>query len=230
LHNDPYGQAVDRCARILERCRPGLTLYGAGFYKSTANKSRFHSAGRFKLRGFPEPEELFFREPDTSVHPAGYLQPLLETLNGESAQRRGYRYVPRVFCQEDITSWAGRARPFLLRELLNVPALPWSYQEFAEKVWSAANEEEMFDYYGMLVDWEGEFHKYSRSESEITVWVHTKEPKGPTAFLSLPLFMFDVVRLLSKGDRMKFRGILSRIDINAIELNYVDVIYPEAPS
>lgn len=139
--------------------------------------------------------------------------------------RRGYRYVSRAFSQEDFVSIKGTtARPFLGRELLNVPKIPFSCSEFLTRCERSENEEALFGYYGMLVEWEAKFSSYRRNaDGSILAFLKGQDTQMLSIMMELPGFMYDVVRLFSKGDTLWFRGIICGINSLTVDLNYVDI-------
>jgi hypothetical protein len=224
LAQDPYGACVDRCARFLHLSTPGANLCGAAFAKASKDKDRFFNAGSFALRGFSEPQQVFFRlrPPNASID--RYLEPLLKALNVHSAVKPCYRYVPRVFNPADFAALEGYARPFLLRELLNTPKLPMSYLDFSGRIESAPNDDELREYCGMLVEWEATFDSYNRLHGgEIQAFFRSEDHRARTIMAELPAFMLSAVRALRRGQRARLRGIISRISGIAIDLSYVDI-------
>jgi class 3 adenylate cyclase len=154
LKDDPYGPVVDRCARLLELACPGLPLFGERFAAASLSKDEFHVALEFPLKGFPRPEKIMIRSPIASQQARAYLEPLLAVVNDKKIRRSGYRYVARVFSIKDFSSLPREARPFLLRELINIPKLPYSYSEFSTRLRELSNDEDIYDFYGALVEWE----------------------------------------------------------------------------
>src|ERR1039458_20137 len=229
LNDDPYGTVVDRCARLLEFARQGVTLCSAHFAQASSNKDRFRSAGRFALKGFTQPTEIFFRLADMAMPETKYLEPLIDTLNDKKNQRHGYHYVPRTFSVQDFKQLGDDARPFLLRELLNIPKLPLSYAQFREHIKAANNDEDLFDYYGMLVEWEACFNAYDRIAKDlIYAFFFPENHDGRHIVIHLPMFMIDVIHTFSKNKVFRFRGIIYKIDSLAIHINYADFELPEA--
>lgn len=227
LNDDPYGTAVDRCARLLELARQGVTLCSSSFVEASSNKDRFRSAGRFALKGFTQPHEIFFRFEDPQKQRDSYLEPLIKTLNDERIQRPGYRYIFRTFSASDFTTMNGETRPFLLRELLNVPRLPFSYLQFTKFVTEIENEEQLQDYVGMLIEWECNFSSYSRiGEDMLIVYLSSKDYLRPTIHIHLPVFMFDAVRLIKKDQLVHFRGIILKLNKSWVEIGYADFEIP----
>jgi class 3 adenylate cyclase len=223
LKDDPYGVVVDRCARILDLACPGLPLFGEGFVESSSKKSEFHFAVTFRPKGFPMPEKVFIKAPAPFAGAQAYLAPLIATLNNDNTDRHGYRYAAKIFSESDFSRLSGEARPFLLRELFNVPKLPFSFPQFNERVKAVSNEEELYDFYGMLVEWECVFGSYARiGNDHIIVFAEGEEHCMLNIHLKLPALMFDVVRLFKKDSRINCRGIIQVLNSSWVDLNYVD--------
>jgi class 3 adenylate cyclase len=227
LNDDPYGTAVDHCARLLEYARQGVTLCSSSFVEASSNKDRFRCAGPFALKGFAQPHEIFFRFERPQKERGSYLEPLIEALNDKRIQRPGYRYTPRTFSTDDFAKEKRGPRPFLLRELLNVPRLPYSYVAFAKRVEGLEDKEQLQDYVGMMVEWECNFSSYSRiGEDALLVHLGSKEHLRPDVELLLPVFMFDAVRLLKKDQLVRFRGIIVKLNGSWADIDYVDFEIP----
>jgi hypothetical protein len=88
--------------------------------------------GMFVLKGFSQPQEIFLRTWDQRPNIKDYLGPLLEGLNRDAENLSGFRYVLRKYAPDDFKFAASRiGRAFLLRELINLPCLPYSLEDFA---------------------------------------------------------------------------------------------------
>lgn len=225
LELDPYGQIVDRCARIAKLANAGTVLISEAYFQQVPDaSSKYVTIGSFSVKGLSEPVKLYFR-PLSSEAPEKYTEPLLRSLNGSDGEYQGYRIVsrkfqPHYFCELP----KGDARPFLLRELLNVPRLPLTPQQFQEKMKIPNALDMVSQYYGYLVEWTGEFKSYKRSRDEIEVTVNiNKDGWYNEASLCLVPDMLEVVRSLTPGDKLSFRGIITRIFIT-IYLNYVEIL------
>jgi class 3 adenylate cyclase len=224
LEKDPYGNVVDRCARLAKLAGPTVTLCSAS-YTAAVNKGGaiYHSLGKFKLKGFEDAQEIFLRANDDAEAPDNYHLPLLELLNNSTNPGTGYRYIAREFSPayfRDLKS--SIARPFLLRELLNVPKLPFNASELYKHLCSLNSRDAYRDYYGMLVEWEvsfGEIKNFSKTEligycvDDETDWHIT---------VHLPASMLEVVRLFKRGEKIMVRGIICDFSIG-VSLNYVDI-------
>jgi hypothetical protein len=168
------------------------------------------------------------RSPIASQQARAYLEPLLAVVNDKKIRRSGYRYVARVFSIKDFSSLPREARPFLLRELINIPKLPYSYSEFSTRLRELSNDEDIYDFYGALVEWECLFRSYSRiGDDQITVSVSGEDYRGPIVQLRVPITMFDVVRQFKKDSPIRFRGIIQEGNSTWLLLNYVDFEVPE---
>lgn len=224
LEQDPYGRCVDRCARLLQLSMPGANLCGAAFVRAGKNRDRFSSAGSFALKGFSEPQQVFFRLRPPSSSIDQFLEPLLRALNAESASKPSYRHVPRVFTPSDFSTIVGDARPFLLRELLNTPKLPMSYPDFLDRIESVSDRAAEQKYCGLLVEWEALFDSYNRLPAgEIQAFFQLANHRGKMLMAELPPFMLDAVRPLRKGQKALLRGIISAVTGITVDLNYVEI-------
>ena len=155
LADDPYGPVVDRCARIAKLAGPRTALCSSAYRGQVANPNEYISVGAFSLRGFNEPANLFIRSL-VPLDSEAYVQPLLSAANNTSSVVEGYRTVGRRLTTEYIRNFRpGRVRPFLVRELINVPKLPYSAAEFVKLLGAAdASAEKEKEFYGYLVEWD----------------------------------------------------------------------------
>jgi class 3 adenylate cyclase len=228
LPPDPYGPMVDRCARIAKYARAGTAICTGEYWNQLRNRAPYVSMGNFALRGFPEPEELFAQWL-VEVDSEEYLKPLISTVNEEGPRAEGYRFVGRKLTTEFVREFGeGSVRPFLARELLNIPKLPYSPREFADVMRGAVNvEEKEREYIGYFVDWEGTFEGFTRGRHEINLTLQV----GSLSFaddysrilLSLPHTNLEIVKALRKGQLLRARGIIHNILFHIITLNYVDL-------
>jgi class 3 adenylate cyclase len=225
LPNDPYGAMVDRCARIGKYAGAGTVICTGEYRNQLGNPAGYVSMGRFALRGFPTPEELFARSL-VQVDSGEYLKPLVSAVNNEAPRIQGYRFVGRKLTTEFIREFGeGRVRPFLARELLNVPQLPYSLQEFHEVTSKAGNlTEKEHEFFGYFVEWEGTFETFTRDTFEISLLLKIGSfPSYHGLQLLLPLTYLESVKVLQKGQRLRARGIIADIQLGLITLNYVDL-------
>lgn len=229
MPDDPYGVAIDRCARIAKLAKSGAVLCGSAYVKKLVNPVNYWSAGKFSLKGISEPEEIFIRDSNRINDLGKYIALLVDTMNMPKLQRSGYRYVSRQFNPEFFAGTGTyAAHPFLLRELLNVPMLPFSLEQFIAKQKGIENEEDKNDFIGSFVEWRGYFSSYTNLDNRfyLTLVYSNKEMWGGRVSLRVPLNMLDVIRLFSKGDEISFRGIIISLDCLSIALDYVDLALP----
>jgi hypothetical protein len=227
LPDDPYGLVVDRCARIAKFAVAGTVLCTDDYRQQVGRSADYVSMGAFALHGFRKPEKLFVRCL-VAVDSDEYLKPIVNALNKEAQRVAAYRYVGRKVTTEFMRQFGeGGARPFLARELLNVPKLPYSPKEFDDLMSTADNDEIQHEYVGYFVDWQGTFDKYTRDEYDITVLLKAGNSEGPYGHvyvnLLLPHSSFELVHQLKKGQRLRARGIITTIFLRIITLNYVDL-------
>ena len=231
LPDDPYGPVVDRCARIAKYAGAGTIICSGDYRNQVDNPASYVSAGSFTLRGFRDPEELFARSL-VVVDSEKYLKSLINMLNEEGQRVQGYRFVGRKLTSEYVREFSvGGVRPFLARELLNVPKLPYSPAAFDEITRGTGSlTEKEHEFLGYFVEWEGAFESFTRESSEITA--NLKIGIFPAYFrltLRLPLNNLDLVKALRERQRLRARGIIQDIYMGNITLNYVDLeIVPES--
>jgi class 3 adenylate cyclase len=226
LEDDPYGPVVDRCARIAKLAGPRTALCSSAYRGQVENPDQYSSVGAFSLRGFHEPENLFARSL-VPIDSDAYVQPFVAAANEASSVFEGYRSMGRRLTTEYIRSFGpGPVRPFLARELINVPKLPYSAEAFTKLLGAAdASAEKEKEFYGYLVEWECKFDGFKRNENDVNV---NAELLGVTSStyhrlkLRLPLSYSEIIRSLKKGQRLHVRGIIEDIFVS-ISLNYVDV-------
>jgi class 3 adenylate cyclase len=229
LPDDPYGPMVDRCARIAKYAGAGTAICTGEYRNQLGNLAAYVSMGSVALRGFRNPEELFARWL-VEVDSEEYLKPLISAVNEESLRVQGYRFVGRKLTTEFVREFGGgRVRPFLARELLNIPKLPYSPTEFADVMRGAVNvEEKEREFLGYFVEWEGTFESFTRDSSEIDLRLQLRSPSSFTdsyflIVLLLPLSNLEIVDALRKGQRLRARGVIHDIQFHIITLNYVDL-------
>jgi len=222
LPDDPYGRVVDRCARIAKYAGAGTVICTAEYRNQLGNPASYVSMGSFALRGFHKPEELFARWL-VEVDSEEYLKPLVSAVNEEGQRVQGYRFVGRKLTTQFVREFSeGRVRPFLARELLNVPKLPYSPSEFYQVTGGLTEKEHEF--FGYFVEWEGTFERFTRDRVYITVGLRIGTPSTyHDLHLRLPLSYLELVKVLKKGQRLRARGIIDEISLGSIFLNYVDL-------
>jgi class 3 adenylate cyclase len=229
LPPDPYGRMVDRCARIAKYAGAGTVICTGEYRNQLGNPAAYVSIGSVALRGFRNPEELFARSL-VEVDSDEYLKPLISMVNEEGLRVQGYRLVGRKLTTEFVREFGGgRARPFLARELLNTPKLPYSPTEFADVMRGAANvEEKEHEFFGYFLEWEGTFESFTRNNFEISLCLQLRSPATSTdsyflILLLLPLCNLKIINVLRKGQRLRARGVIQGIQFRIITLNYVDL-------
>ena len=98
LEKDPYGNVVDRCARLAKMAGPGVTLCSASYAaKANDRETVYGSLGKFYSKGFADVQEVFLRANDSADAPDNYHQPLVDLLNSSEFSHTGYRYIARKF-------------------------------------------------------------------------------------------------------------------------------------
>jgi len=159
-----------------------------------------------------------------------YLEPLLNAVNKESGRHQGYRTVGRKLTSEFVRAFVDcPARPFLARELLNIPRLPYSPKELSDVVRGSNNaEEKEKEFIGYLVEREGTFNEYKRRDSYIMLTMTINSGTGFSGrydFLAafLPGSWLEIVEGLYKGQRIRARGAIQDFLLGSVYLNYVDL-------
>jgi len=228
FEDDPYGPVVDRCARMAKYASAGTVICSSEYRQQLGNFTNYFSLGSFALRGFRNVEELFARSL-VRVDSEGYLTPLINVVNEEGRRVEGYRFVGRKLTTEFIREFSkGIVRPFLARELLNVPKLPYSPKDFADILSKTSNSgEKAREFFGYFVEWEGTFERFTRTDSKIILTLDL-QLSSDLVFcrkleLLLPLNNLELVKALQKGQRFHVRGIIHDICLGIIMLNYVDL-------
>jgi class 3 adenylate cyclase len=227
--DDPYGSFVDRCARIGKFAVAGSVLASLDYVKEIPEPRCYISAGNFYMKGFVEPQGICLRIEAGKENEIEYYRPLLKTLNNRKIDRSGYRYVMREFTPEFFkVEENSLTRPFMLRELLNVPKLPYSFEDFQKHVKDLNNAEDAFDYYGSLVEWRGIYNGYHRQDGWIQAFVYGNDRMlTPVVCLMLVPSMFEVVRTIPQNAEIGFRRIIKKIESLWIWVNYVDIEFME---
>src|SRR5216683_1948692 len=66
---DPYGEIVDRCARIAKNAEPGMVLCGVDYAKqvNAISSDAYISAGHFFMKGFRGRQEVWLRRCGSST-------------------------------------------------------------------------------------------------------------------------------------------------------------------
>jgi class 3 adenylate cyclase len=225
LAEDPYGTVVDRCARIAKYCKPGVTLCSGDYVRGVGNESFFYPLGSFSLKGLPDPEAIFVRKPQPSPPSKEYLEPLLAALNAPANQWTGFRFATRAYTPASfsLTTQHGVARPFLLRELLTLPRLPYSFQEFGVMI-KDLDEDSRNRYLGYYVEWEASFDSFTRRSTVLTAYLRQDSLSLLILTLSLVSDMYEIVQKIKKNARVKFCGVIMRLGGLSIDLDYVEIL------
>lgn len=222
LEDDPYGPVVDRCARIARLAMSGCLVCSSDYLGLVQVKDKYVEGGIFTPKGFESPVKLFVRsliEVDSSV----YLQPLMAALRENSLENYGYRYTSRQVTPAQITTMTSSiARPFLARELLNVPRLPLNLEQLTQAREIAADKRAFQrDLVGYFVEWEGAITKIERRDD----YIHL-DLKVPGDYwdvgVTLPLTYWEVLKTLRIGGFLRVRGVIERYS-SGVWLNYADV-------
>jgi class 3 adenylate cyclase len=216
---DPYGPIVDRAARIAKLATRGLVLASKSFAEA-AGTTAYSTIGKFALKGLPQPEELYVRT-SSDLDKQRYVQRILESLQKDKVSTR-FRYRPREFTLRDfdISERRHSGFPFLARELLALPRLPFSFPDFTalrENNLAAARE-----YLSYIVEWEMTFFSATERSSEhaISVLLHHRTS---TVAVTLHPNMADVARTFTRDAAVVVRGVLVSIGPYDVELDYADI-------
>ena len=222
--DDPYGLVVDRCARIAKLARPGAMLVTGQYFDEVRNKSTYLEVGSFPLKGLREKCAIYLKSlwtPNTEE----YLQPLLAVLNADRTKFDGFRSIGRAFKPSDIRdSKSGLGRPFLARELLNLPKCPFSFSEFLRKRGQQDKPEALdASLRGQIVDWKLYLESIDADEDYLTV-IAGSNSTGFRSFCLLRVnrFFLDTVKTIEKGTTIRVRGVLVHPSATPV-LDYVDI-------
>jgi class 3 adenylate cyclase len=230
--DDPYGITVDRCARIAARAQPGAIICSNDFMRESNTPGAYHSLGTHKLKGIAEPQELYLYQPQDTELSASYLAPLLQALAEPDLRFEGYRYASRnITVQSFQAADAPRslARPFLLRELVRVPQLPFDAETLLQRVRDSHLPSPEHEYIGYLADWTGtvsSFSKYGDGSYTLYVELPSSRAMGTLAALMLTPEMYEAARWLSPGQAVRVRGLITAILVNIVSLNFAEFSVP----
>lgn len=222
LENDPYGTVVDRCARIAKLANPGVILASQAYTRQLYN-GPYVSAGKFQLKGIPEAEEVFFRQP--SVGETSYLKPLLDALNSTTGKIDSYTSTWRQFNGNYLASFGkGDARPFLARALLNLPRLADTPEELDRKFPFILTDEIISKHFrGHYIEWDVVFDKYEIKSKEIQVQVKLPGAKRyDSAWIEVAPSMLDIIKQFEPAQRLRLRGVILNVFYNTFSINYAD--------
>jgi hypothetical protein len=189
------------------------------------NETFFYPLGSFFLKGLPDPEPIFVRKPQPSPPSKEYLEPLLAALNAPANQWTGFRFATRAYTPASFSLATQHvvARPFLLRELLTLPRLPYSFQEFGVMIKELDNDSQN-QYLGYYVEWEASFVTFTRGRNVLTAYLVHDSLFLLTLTLSLVSDMYEIVQKIKKNARVKFCGVIMGIGGLSIDLDYVEIL------
>jgi class 3 adenylate cyclase len=234
---DPYGAVVDRCARIARMAGPGSTLCSGAYEAEVHSEGGYYRLGEFHLSGLPKLEPVYVRLAGQHVDQHAYLDSLLSRLNAYEMQRSGFQFLSRRFSVEDFRATPGRkgGHPFLLRELMTLPHLPYSLTQFSEILGAIKNDRDRLDFVGHLVIWEAKYCSYSLAGADaINVFCLEKLAAGvgrhsQIIVLLLPSTMADVVKRLQPDTPLQITGVLMHPgrERDYLTLDYVHLQLPE---
>lgn len=229
--DDPYGTVVDRCARISKLATPDTIICTGDYHDQLPPKgtSRYTGMGKFPLKGLKDHCTVYmcsFNSTDTKK----YLEPLLYSLNQNQSRFDGFKQIGRKFTADDLrVPPEGTARPFLARELINLPKCPFSFSQFMDER-SRAERQDDFDiqFLGYVVDWEMVFESYRIDDDAIAIRAELSAGSHRTATLMLTKSHLEVAKLFAKGQRLRIRGVLQYMYISP-HINYVELYLADKP-
>jgi class 3 adenylate cyclase len=227
LPDDPYGEVIDRCARIAKIAGPGAILCSATYHRKARGKD-YRSAGTFSLKGLREPIEIFLRQPPTADEE--YYEPILRALRQKSLQSEGFSTIPRQYDADYLASLGdGKARPFVARALLNVPRLAESPQILFQRFHGPQADEEKERVRGYFIDWIVTFKKSKVRKNDIQLFASIPEASPyDDIWVEVMPSMLEVVRGFTAGQLIRLRGIITEVYIGSIMVNYADFETVEA--
>jgi len=228
LSPDPYGPVIDRCARIASTAAAGTVLCSSAYRDRLSSPKHYTELGMFSLKGLATPERLYVR-PVVPAAGSNYLNPLLAVLNAKSAQFTGYRSQSRHVTAREIQQLKdgyNAPRPFLARELFNVPRLPLTSTEIVNAIRESKDPDKESRYIGYVVEWNGKFEEFRRNTDDLTVNVCMSSDLRDYARLRMTHESLEIVRDLRPDDRVCFRGIITEISLG-FTLNYVELLQIE---
>ncbi len=222
--DDPYGEIVDRCARVAKFAGAGAILCTRP-YKFAAGDAGddYISGGSVYLKGIEDAQELFIRP--IQAGNKDYLDILLRAINNAQSDWEEFKSIARSIDPAFIQNMqSGHAKPFLARHLLNLPRLAMPAEEYYEEAKRLKLAEVRRLYNGYYVEWLGIFDSYERDKQTITVKVNL--PSSHSYFnyfeVVVPFTFIEPVKLLKKGDKLRVRGVILSYGMTA-ELNYADI-------
>jgi hypothetical protein len=221
---------VDRCARIAKYTRAGFILCSGDYYNllSSERGATYIHAGSFPLKGLTEKTDIYLRSVG-KIDSKNYLDSLLSSVNTKRAELNGFTTIGRKLTVSELQNLhPDSPKPFVARELLNLPRCPYSAIAFFEERKKAPQktDKEYFDntFLGYIVEWNLYFSSYSIKSSSITITAKaTSDDIGNHVILELPRFSHEIVRLLQADQPFKARGVLMLIYMGWPWLDYVDL-------
>ena len=224
LEDDPYGSVVDRCARIAKLTGPSVILCSEDYLGKVKDPSQYTSAGEFFLKGISEPCKLYFRSlNETDV--TKYLEPLFSTVNSERNALSGYRSIGRKLTTDRVRDFDQEAdvRPFLVRELLNIPRWPHAVDDLRRQ-YDDADDKDAFrqTVRGHLVEWDANFSKWNRQGSSIEVELQPMSGKG-LILVSVTANFKEALTTIAKDRKVRVRGVITNLRSSVVWLNYADL-------
>ena len=224
--DDPYGTVVDRCARIAKLCKAGSIICSGDYFQgmTKVEAATYSSFGSVYLKGLKDPCEIYFRTL-TKLDSKEYLRPLLYSVNDGRNKLDGFLQIGRKLTVADIQETISKdVKPFLARELLNLPKCPLSSKNFFSER-KAADQKEDFDrlFRGYVVEWELSFRNFTVENGSITLFTSTFDSALDTVVITLPSFCLDIAKRLHKDQQIKVRGCIQYVYSSTPFLNYVDL-------
>jgi class 3 adenylate cyclase len=220
---DPYGPVVDRAARIAKFAGAGTVLASREFVNALKEEVHYSSLGEFAMKGIPQPQEVFLRASLRATTAKEFRAELLRVLNDNESKRHRFRFVSRHFSASDFElPQYPRAHPFLLRELITLPLLPYGFDEFVK--FHSKDPARAKEFLGHIIEWDGVVMSTSTGYGKVArVNIRSGAIAGDSfAGIVLPPEMSDAVNVLKKGDRIRVRAVLMDIDPIVVTLDYAD--------
>ncbi|MHB8519819.1 MAG: hypothetical protein ACYDH9_03580, partial [Limisphaerales bacterium] len=221
--DDPYGSVVDRAARIAKLAGPDGVL-ASGDYVRAIGQEHYRSAGEFLMKGFTAPQKVFLRQPTKADE--NYLKPLLASLNEDNRRIEGYSRITRRFTGEFLQFLGtSRARPFIARELLNVPALAETPEKVDERLRGPNGSHEADLLTGYYIEWDVIFDSWEKKSDELEVKVELPKTKlYQKATIHVVPAMHEIVSKFTKSQRLRVRGIILEMFITTFHISYADFL------
>jgi hypothetical protein len=95
-----------------------------------------------------------------------------------------------------------------------------------------SEREDDFDiqFLGYIVDWEMIFESYRIDDDSISIRAESSTGSHRSATLMLPKSHLEIAKLLTKGQRLRVRGVLQYVYIQSPWINYVDLYVADKPA